>query len=73
MEHLIAAQQSTTLVPDELNHRVHNNLAMITSVLELQARSQKEQAVKDAFVSTVGRVNSAQAARQGTFAHFDSR
>jgi hypothetical protein len=72
LEKAVAAQQSTTLMPDRLNHCVRNNLAMIPSVLELQARLQKEWAVKDAFVSAVGRVNSAQAAQPDTFAHSDS-
>ena len=57
LEKAVAAQQSTTLMPDELNHRIRNNFAMITSVLELQGRSQREQAVKDALASAVGRVN----------------
>src|ERR1700730_14202394 len=57
LEKAVAAQQSTTLMLDELNHRIRNNFAMITSVLELQGRSQREQAVKDALASAVGRVN----------------
>jgi two-component sensor histidine kinase len=57
LENAVAAQQTTTLMLDELNHRIRNNLAMITSVLELQARSQKDGAVKDAFASAIGRVN----------------
>ena len=72
LEKAVAKQQSTTLMLDLLNHRVRNNLAIITLMLELQARSQKELAVEDAFVSAVGRVNSAQAAQPDTFAHSDS-
>src|SRR5262249_47434366 len=57
LEKAVAAQRATTLMLQELNHRIRNNLAMVASVLELQMRSQKEQAVKDAFASAVGRVH----------------
>jgi hypothetical protein len=62
LEKAVAKQQSTTLMLDLLNHRVRNNLAIITLMLELQARSQKELAVEDAFVSAVGRVRPSGAA-----------
>lgn len=57
LENAVAAQQATTLKLDELNHRIRNNFAMISSVLALQARSQKDQAVKDALASAMGRVD----------------
>jgi two-component sensor histidine kinase len=57
LEKSVAAQRATTLMLQELNHRIRNNLAMVASVLELQMRSQKEQAAKDPFASAVGRVH----------------
>jgi two-component sensor histidine kinase len=57
LERAQAAEQALTLRLEELNHRIRNNLAIITSVLELQARSHKEEQVKLAFASAVGRVN----------------
>ena len=57
LEKAVAAQRATRLLLQELNHRIRNNLAAIASVLELQMRSQKEQVVKDAFGSAVGRVH----------------
>lgn len=57
LEKAVAAERSAEVMLYELNHRIRNNLAMIASVLELQKRSQKEQAAKDAFASAVGRVH----------------
>jgi two-component sensor histidine kinase len=57
LEKAVAAQRATTLMLQELNHRIRNNLGVIASVLELQMRSQKDQAIKAAFASAVGRVH----------------
>ena len=57
LEKAVAAERSAEVMLHELNHRIRNNLAMVASVLELQKRSQKEQAAKDAFASAVGRVH----------------
>ena len=57
LEKAVAAERSAEVMLYELNHRIRNNLAMISSVLELQKRSQKEQGSKDAFASAVARVH----------------
>jgi two-component sensor histidine kinase len=56
LEKAVAAERSAEILLYELNHRIRNNFAMVASVLELQKRSVKEQAAKDAFASAVGRV-----------------
>jgi len=53
----VTAEQSAEVLLYELNHRIRNNFAMIASVLELQKRSVKEEAAKDAFASAVARVH----------------
>jgi two-component sensor histidine kinase len=57
LEKAVAAERSAEVLLYELNHRIRNNLSMVASVLELQKRSQKEQAAKDAFASAVARVH----------------
>ena len=57
LEKAVAAEQSAEVILYELNHRIRNNLSMVASVLELQKRSQKEQAVKEAFTSAITRVH----------------
>jgi two-component system, sensor histidine kinase PdtaS len=49
MEKAVDAERSAEVLLYELNHRIRNNFAMVASVLELQKRSVKEQAAKDAF------------------------
>jgi two-component sensor histidine kinase len=57
LEKAVAAERSAEVLLYELNHRIRNNFAMVASVLELQKRSVKEQAAKDAFASAVARVH----------------
>jgi two-component system, sensor histidine kinase PdtaS len=57
LEKAVAAERAAEVMLYEVNHRIRNNLAMVTSVLELQKRSQKEQGAKDAFASAVARVH----------------
>jgi two-component sensor histidine kinase len=57
LEKAVAAEQSAEVMLYELNHRTRNNLSMVASVLELQKRSQIEQAAKDAFASAVARAH----------------
>jgi two-component sensor histidine kinase len=57
LERAVAAEQSAELMLYELNHRIRNNLAIITSVLELQKRSQTDPEAKEAFASAVARVH----------------
>jgi two-component sensor histidine kinase len=57
LEKAASAERSAEVLLYELNHRIRNNFAMVASVLELQKRSVKEQAAKDAFASAVARVH----------------
>jgi len=57
LEKAVAAEQSAEVMLYELNHRTRKNLSMVASVLELQKRSQIEQAAKDEFASAVARVH----------------
>jgi two-component sensor histidine kinase len=57
LEKAVAAERSAEVLLYELNHRIRNNFALVMSVLELQKRSVKEQAAKDAFASAVARIH----------------
>jgi two-component sensor histidine kinase len=56
LERAVAAERATTVMIQELNHRVRNNLSTVASMLRLQMRLQTDEAARDAFNSAVGRV-----------------
>lgn len=49
-------ERRTTEMFDELNHRVKNNLALVSAMLTMQARSAGSQEVRDQLVAAVDRV-----------------
>src|SRR3546814_385150 len=62
----------------ELNHRVKNNLQIVTSLLRLQAGRFKDPAVAEGFTSCLGRIQSMSAVhemlyRKDDIAHVDFR
>jgi two-component sensor histidine kinase len=56
LERAVAAERAATVMIQELNHRVRNNLATVASMLRLQMRLQTDEAAREAFNSAVGRV-----------------
>jgi two-component sensor histidine kinase len=56
LERATKTEREKDLMFQELAHRTKNNLQMIASVLALQARAQKEPALKAAFDAAVARV-----------------
>lgn len=51
------AERNKSLLLDELAHRTKNDLAIIGSALQLQARSSRDPAVQEALATAVARVN----------------
>jgi len=62
-----AAQAHQARLFDELNHRVKNNLAMVASILELQARGADAQE-RDGLLKAVARVQSVSAVHESLYA-----
>ena len=62
-----AAQAHQARLFDELNHRVKNNLAMVASILELQARNAEAQE-RAGLLKAVGRVQSVSAVHESLYA-----
>ena len=62
-----AAQAHQARLFDELNHRVKNNLAMVASILELQARG-AEPRERAGLIKAVGRVQSVAAVHESLYA-----
>jgi two-component sensor histidine kinase len=56
LERAVAAERATTVMIQELNHRVRNDLATVIWMLRLQMRLQTDGAARDAFDAAVGRV-----------------
>jgi len=54
LKRAVAAERATTVMIQELNHRVRNNLSTVTSMLRLQMRLQTDEAARDAFNAAVG-------------------
>lgn len=54
---LAAAERSKTLLLEELAHRTRNDLTLIISALNLQARGEQEPAVRAALEAAIARVN----------------
>jgi two-component sensor histidine kinase len=52
-----AAVDQKQLLIREMNHRIKNNLSLVSVTLQLQARQSAEQDARDALVSAVTRIN----------------
>jgi two-component sensor histidine kinase len=57
VQKLAAAEQTKGLLLQEMAHRMKNDLAMVSSVLILQARGQREAAARTALETALARVN----------------
>jgi two-component sensor histidine kinase len=56
---LIEAQlQEKQILLQEIHHRVKNNLQLVASLLELRSRGMENQAAKEAFKDSIGRIRS---------------
>lgn len=55
-ERAVAAERTKELLLQEIGHRTKNNLAMVTSVLSLQARSKSDPEVRGALEKAIARV-----------------
>jgi two-component sensor histidine kinase len=53
LERAVAAERATTVMIQELNHRVRNDLATVIWMLRLQMRLQTDGAARDAFDAAV--------------------
>jgi two-component system, sensor histidine kinase PdtaS len=52
-----AAVDQKQLLIREMNHRIKNNLSLVSAILQLQSRQSPEQDVRDALLSAVTRIN----------------
>jgi two-component sensor histidine kinase len=52
-----AAVDQKQLLIREMNHRIKNNLSLVSSMLQLQLRRSQEPGVRDALTSAVTRIN----------------
>ncbi len=55
-ERAVAAEQAKDLLLQELRHRTKNDLAMVVSVLSLQARGEKDDGTKAALENAISRI-----------------
>jgi two-component sensor histidine kinase len=63
-EHAVNAERAKDLLLRELGHRTKNNLAMVISVLSLQARSKTNPETRDALEKAVARVRAIASAHE---------